>query len=564
MGRSSYRQGWEQRRWSRRRALRIAGLMGGSAAVALGLAACGGGGDEGGPETAREATPAGVNQGNVVTNQAEQIKRGGTIKIGVPAQGLSLDPHLGSGGTHHKYLYPIYDTLIGYDGKATLMPDESLAEKWEIATPTRIVLSLRQGVKFHDGTEFNAELVKWNLDRTLDRANNATARADLINIDRVEVVSPSTVALNLKQPSAGLLTNLGDRGGFMVSRAAVEKLGKEDFALQGVGSGPFKFKEWRQDAYLIYDRNPTYWRKAPHGGVFPYVDTMRFDWFPEATVLAAALETGQVHVIQAPTTQLDVLDANKSLQNSQFVGASVGLVYINHGMAPFDNADFRRALIYAIDRDAYSKAFTNGRQTPAESYVPPASWAYHAVPGAPKFDLARAREFLQKSGLTREQWVFDLNDGGTTTGENVQFLIKAWEPLGVRVNPVNSNTNEGKGRGPKQSGGTGTLALVSGLSGRADPDAYLSLLLTDAGTYNWGLAPCPGSQERIEKARTVYDQEERKKLYFEADEIAIREVYSALPLLVTTTPEYASKQVRGLDQIWGGEGKERYARLWLT
>jgi len=552
------------RRISRRGAL----LVGGGTAAALVLAACGG--EKGGGSTSTsggtEEKQAGVQPARVVTQEAASVKRGGTIRIGHSAQPSRLDPHLGSGGTDHRFLYPLFDNLVTYDSKALLNPAESLAEKWEVASPTRYVFSLRPGVKFHDGSDFNAEVAKWNIERSLFMEKTATAKADLIAIDKVEAINSTTVAFTLKQPNAGLLTNLGDRGGLIVSRAAIEKLGNDNFGLAGVGSGPFKFKEWRDQSYLSYERNPTYWRKAADGGVFPYLEGMRFDFIPETTVLAAAVEGTREDLIFAPDDQVDLLEANKNLQASEFFGRAVGLIYFNHALPPLDNADFRRALAWSFDRQTYSKLFFGGRQPPAESYLPPTSWAYHKVPDAPKFDLDKARAFVQQSGIPPEKRTFDLNGGGGGAlyggPQAVALFQKTWEQIGIKVNAINGpQTN---GRSTKQGGGDGTLAAVSGLSLRADPDAFLSLLFTDVGTYNWGLAPCPGAQERIEKARTLTSVEERKKLYFEVDEIAAREVFSGVMTLVTSNRVYGVKQVRGLDRLWGGEGKERYANLWLA
>jgi peptide/nickel transport system substrate-binding protein len=293
---------------------------------------------------------------------------------------------------------------------------------------------------------------------------------------------------------------------------------------------------------------------------------MRFDVIPEATVLGAALESGQQQVIFAPDSQVAVLEANKSLQSTEFFGRAVGMLYINHGLPPLDNADFRRALAWGFDKEAYGRAFFGGRQPVAQSYLTPSSWAYHPVPHAPKYDLAKAREYMQRSGIPESARTFTVSDAGTNIyggSEALQMLQQQWSQIGVTIR-LSIGQQAFQGHGAKAAGNDGTYMALAGLSMRADPDAHLSILVYRNGPFNWGLVPCPGTEELIEKARGIYDTEERKKLYFEADEIAVRELYSGILSIITSNRAYATKQVRGLDRLWGGEGKERYVNLWLA
>ena len=133
--------------------------------------------------------------------------------------------------TAHLY-YQLYTPLVGLDANLRIVPE--LAESWEQPDPLTYIFRLRRGVKFHDGTDLTADVVKWNFERMLDPATGSIRRSELGNVKSVDVTDAHTIRVNLKQPDAALLATLADRAGMMVSRAAVEKYGK-DFARNPVG-----------------------------------------------------------------------------------------------------------------------------------------------------------------------------------------------------------------------------------------------------------------------------------------------------------------------------------------
>src|SRR5438477_12945891 len=188
----------------------------------------------------------------------EQPQRGGALSVGFPSDSKTFDPTYSVQFTERQVLYVIYNTLVRYGTDFSLQPE--LAESWSIeGDGKRIVFKLRTGVKFHDGTDFNAEAVKWNIEHRLDKDVASPQRQQLDPIiASVEAIDPVTVAFNLKQRSPGLLSLLGERPGFMISPAAAKKLGK-DFGNNAVGTGPFMFKEWVKGSQITVERNLNYW-----------------------------------------------------------------------------------------------------------------------------------------------------------------------------------------------------------------------------------------------------------------------------------------------------------------
>jgi ABC-type transport system substrate-binding protein len=560
----SYRDAVLRRRVARRRLFGIAG----AATAAAMLAACGGDGDSdratsetgaagtgaGGPSAGAGAAPAG-----------EQPKYGGTLKVGTAGEPLlGFDAHQGLGGDEHQYLYLVMDQLIGYDQTGQLDPALSLAERWETPEPTKVVLRLRQGITFQDGTPFNAQAAKWNLDRILDPATNATPRADISSISSVQAASATEVVLTLSEPSAPLLTNFGDRGGMMVSPPAFERLGRDRFARAPVGTGQFSIKEWVSDSFIHLERNPNYWRKDKRGNNLPYLQGIRFEIIPETTVRVAALEAGQVDLVATPAGDLKRLDADPNLQSVKFVGSSTWRLTINHEFPPHDNVWLRRAIASAADKENHLKNFAAGDETLATGFLTPASWGHDPNIKNYPHDIAKAKEYLQRSGLPPTQWRLNVQPQEERITESDQFWDASLKEAGIVVDwgrPERGGTQRYVLKNQGADGSRG--GYFSAFSLRVDPDGMLGQFYTQKGGYNPGGA-LPEVEPLVVKARQIYDQNERKKLYSEIQQKALDMVYVVIPLYYNNSRIHARKKVANVTAYYGGEGKPRYANLWLT
>ena len=218
---------------------------------------------------------------------SEAQVRGGTLRVGMDADNTTMDPHRSTAAVDRQVYNNVYGKLVDIDAKFGIVPQ--LAESWQISNGgLTYVFKLRKGVKFHDGTDFNAEIVKWNFERMRDPALASPRRSEIAPIKEVKVVDPSTVEMTLSAPFAPLLTVLSDRAGMMVSRAAVEKF-KDDFARNPVGTGPYRFVEWVKDDHLTIRRFDGYWDKDR-----VYLDEIIYRPIPDPSVRFTAIRTGQM------------------------------------------------------------------------------------------------------------------------------------------------------------------------------------------------------------------------------------------------------------------------------
>ena len=159
-----------------------------------------------------------------------------------------MDPHLSGSKIDRQVYHNIYEPLVVLDAKLGIKP--GLAESWQQPDPKTLIFKLRRGVKFHDGTDFNAEAVKFNFNR-MKTEPKSVRKGEVASIDTVDVVDAYTVKLNLKRPDAALLATLTDRAGMMVSPKTAQERGPElERNAKGAGTGPFEFVEWVKDDHL--------------------------------------------------------------------------------------------------------------------------------------------------------------------------------------------------------------------------------------------------------------------------------------------------------------------------
>jgi ABC-type transport system substrate-binding protein len=214
-----------------------------------------------------------------------QSPRRATLRVAIPFNPGAIEPMTGRNLPDFNVLYAVFDNLIDFD-PLTLDLKPGLATAWRWTTPKTLVLDLVEGVSFHDGSPFNAEAVRFNLERYKNDPRS-NVKADVSTLERVEVNAPNQLTLHLNRPNAGLPTMLTNRAGCMVSPRSIAEKGP-NVDRYPVGSGPFRFVEWQDNSIIKLTRNDNYWKKDQ-----PYLDGLEFRIINELNVLTRSVIGGE-------------------------------------------------------------------------------------------------------------------------------------------------------------------------------------------------------------------------------------------------------------------------------
>ncbi len=311
----------------------------------------------------------------------------------VVAQGSDvedLDPHLMASIPAAIITEHIFDTLVTLDEDFNIVP--RLAEDWTISDDgLEYTFELRDDVVFTDGTSFNAEVVKYNIERLLDPGTLALLRSYIEMAESAEVIDEYTVKINLKYPHAPFLSRLTAASNAMVSPEAVEEYG-DNFSRNPVGSSAFKLAEWVPGTELVLERNPDYW------GEEPGFETITFVPVPEDSTRMAMLEAGDVDIIvRVPPLDADRLDAEEHIDVINAPSTRAIYAGLNVTFEPLSDPRVRQALNYAVDKEEITETILYGAGRPLDSPLLPEMFPHRQV-GPYEFDPDKAKELLAEAG----------------------------------------------------------------------------------------------------------------------------------------------------------------------
>ncbi len=473
--------------------------------------------------SAPTTAPAGTTAPGAITAPTQppataKVTRGGTLRVGLDSDLTTMDPHLSTAYVDRIVYQSIYNPLLRLDKDLTFKPE--LAEKWEYTDSTTLVMNLRKGVKFHDGTDFNAKAVKINFDRMMDPNTKSLRAAEISAVKEVVVVDDYTIKFTLKQPNAGLLAQLTDRAGMIISPAAIDKYGA-DLKRNPVGTGPFKFIEWVTGDHLTVRKFDGYWEKGTDGQPLPYLDEVIYKGVPDATVRLTSVRTGTVDLIDRPASKdLASLRNQKELTYDETAGLGYQAIDLNNARAPFDKVEVRQAVAYAVDREALATSVLFGSVTPGQGPIAPGSWAYDASINIYKRDVNKAKDLLKQAGLTppvKFPCMIVNSPESKTIGEAFKEQL-ADAGFDMEIQLLEFATALDKSTKKDYS------CFQIGWSGRPDPDGNTYSFLFSEGPNNTESYKNPKVDELLDKARATYDQAQRKALYTELIKLAVNDV----------------------------------------
>jgi ABC-type transport system substrate-binding protein len=390
---------------------------------------------------------------------AETDKNGGVLKIGVRGIPASFGvPWELRHGDRFIYMGPVQWLIRRGEKPGTY--EGRLAESWELAADkSYYTFHLREKVKFQDGTDFNAEAVKWNFDHAI-----AAGRPQFEDITSVDVIDTYTVRVNVSKWNPEFLHNLASDTdcALIISPASYKKNGKEWALTHPIGTGPFKLKAYKQNQYLIVEKNPNYWRKG-----LPYIDEVQFHVVPDPVTFIAALKSGELD----GGGNLDFANAAKLKKEGKF---RVWVGFGNLGMALTFNAKdpssvwsdrrMREALEYAIDKEKICAVLTYGFCRPVYEIIRGVTEAGDPGTTPRKYNPEKARQLLAEAGHPKLP--------------GIRLEYRVWE---------------------KANYGDAFLAIQKNL---ADVGIQVELKAVDAATFNQlSFQPNEGSNLRAEVVR---------------------------------------------------------------
>ncbi len=475
----------------------------------------------------------------VTTISPDGLDRTATLKFSYQVGPTSWDPAKMSSSFDTPTAFTIYDRLVHLSPNAEPIP--GLATKWEFSNGGRaLTFTLRSDVKFHDGTPFNAEAAKLNLERN----KKGTSAGELAPVASIEAVNPTTLKLNLSGPGGALPGILSDRAGVMASPKGFETPAAiSALDLKPIGSGMYRLTEFVKDQKIVGERFADYWDKPAQGAA-----KIEITILTDNNARANALKSGAVDLANLEPCQVD--DAEKA----GFIvtkGLSLNLHHLQFNRSkPFlDKKEVRQALAMAVNRDAIVTSALCGYGSPAVQNFPAGYYAHNPNLSMTKYPFApvKAAAILKAQGVP-ENWTLDV------VVPNLPVYITAAQALKDQLGFAGVNLSI-RPVDPVQTAPIFYVqksgdALISVFGGRADPAQLLNSLFTPGPLQNPGSHTTPKVAELISNANEPGSVAERGAA-MQAASAEVLEESMNIVLYHTMVPLAYNKRVKGT-QIWLG------------
>ncbi len=499
-------------------------------------------------------TSAGVMVPGSIAAAAAAQSAGGTMAFAVSSDPETLDPHVTSNGAAWDVFNQIYSGLVYKDLDLTFKG--LLAESWEISEDSKeITFKLREGITFHDGSEFNADSVKFTIERLAEIGAKSPIYDMALGIT-AEVIDPLTVKLVFEAPNAAFFNGFEGGYGGMLSQAAVEAAG-DDYGRQPSGTNAYKLNEWvtGSTVSLAAFENFTTPEEYYENDGAPYIQELLFRVIAEPFAQVASLETGEVDVVDLSATDLPRFENDDRFEIIESRNTTLGYLGLTRIRPLMEDPNVRKAIAHAIDRDEIvGTLFEGGLAEAVSTPLPP------SVPGhseeleekAPKFDQEEAKRLLEEAGWVEGEDGIREKDGvkmqpqlytntSATFGQLATLIQGQLRNVGV---DIQINTLEGAALLDFTPKGEHDMLLLSW--GWSDPDVLFLFLSTDRmGSSNRVHYSNPDFDALLVEGQQTLDQEERMEVYYKAQEILLEDL-PWVPLYMPITKSAVNKRVKGL------------------
>jgi len=435
------------------------------------------------------------------------------LRIGLQEDPDVLDPDQSRTFVGRIVYTSLCDKLVDITPELKIIPQLATGWSWSDDGKT-LTMDLREGVVFHDGTPFNAEAVKANIERSKNLPESRR-KSEVKSIESVEVSGPYQVKMTLSAPDATLLAQLADRAGMMVSPTAAEAAGA-DFGAKPICSGPFKFVERVAQDRIVLEKFADYWNADAY-----HFDKVTFLPIPDTTVRLANLRAGDLDMLERlAATDAAAVKSDANLQYAEAVGLGYQGITVNVGNGdraknPFgEDKRLRQAFSLAIDREALNQVVFEGTFAAGNQPFPPNSpWYDQEVP-IPARDVEKAKALMKEAGHE----TFDLEVQVANNPVQTQVMQVVQAMVAEAGFNVSLKSMEFASLLAEQTAGNYQASQV-GWSGRVDPDGNIHQFMTCKGGINDSKYCNPEVDKLLDGARVSNDDEDRKAKYDAARKI---------------------------------------------
>jgi peptide/nickel transport system substrate-binding protein len=342
-----------------------------------------------------------------------------------------FDPRVEAGVPGFSMMYPhMFETIVWRRQDLSLDPALSLAERWEQVNPTTLRFTLRQGVKFHNGDDFDAEAVKVTATAYTAPESKFPVKSSMAVTREVRVADKHTVDYITEVPSRPLLRILAFQA--MMSPRAMQELGPK-IATNPIGTGPYKFVEYIPGQHVLMEVNPQYWGRKPPS------NRLKIRFIPENGTRLAALESGEVMMVtNVPPDSIKRLQSNPNLDMRTSVTNRIMFITLRTDRPPWTDKRARQALNYAVDKEAITKDLLGGLAPIAEAPLPPAVFGSHTGLKPYPYDPAKAKQLLAEAGASGATFNLGVPNGRYLLDKQIGEAIAGYlSDVGLQVNLEN-------------------------------------------------------------------------------------------------------------------------------